>query len=85
MEERERSGLEEREESETLPLRQRAERNEGGRQSRTLLSHGRTKRRGASWESEPCVATDAMLDEHTMACMHKTQTHKPSCNNRGHE
>lgn len=62
MGELERSGAEEKEKSKTLPLRQRAERNERGRQSRTLLSHNRTKRRGASWESEPCAAADAMLD-----------------------
>lgn len=49
--------------SKTLPLRQRAERNGRGRQSRALLSHNRTKGRGASWESEPCAAAaDAMLD-----------------------
>lgn len=55
--ERKRFGVGEKEASETLPLRQRAKRNERGRQSRTLLSHSRTKRRGASWESEPCAAT----------------------------
>lgn len=70
MKEREGSEAEEREESETLPLRQRAERNERGRQSCTLLSHSRTKRGGASWESEPCAATDAMLDKHAIAHMH---------------
>ena len=69
---------EEREESETLPLRQRAESNEGGRQSRTMLSHSRTKRGGASWESEAYAATDAMLDKHAMPrAKIKTQTHKP--------
>lgn len=73
MKEQETSEVEEREESETLPLRQRAERNERGRQSRTLLSHRRTKRRGASWEPEPCAATDAILDKHTMAHMHKSK------------
>lgn len=78
MKERERSEGEEREESETLPLRQRAERNERGRQSRSLLSHGRTKRSGASWESEPCAAADAMLDDQTMVHIRrsKTQTHQ---------
>lgn len=56
-------GLEQRKrKSKTLPLRQRAERNGRGRQSRALLSHNRTKGRGASWESEPCAAADAMLD-----------------------
>lgn len=59
------SSEEEKEKSKTLPLRQRAERNRRGRQSRTLLSHNRTKRRGASWESEPCAAADAMLDGNT--------------------
>lgn len=56
-------GLEQRKrKSKTLPLRQRAERNGRGRQSRALLSHNRTKGRGASWESEPCAAAAAMLD-----------------------
>lgn len=67
MKERARSGEEAGAGSETLPLRQRAERNGGARQRRTMLPHGRTKRRGASWESEPCAAADAALDEDTMA------------------
>lgn len=76
MKERARSGEEASKGSETLPLRQRAERNEGARQRRTLLPHGRTKRRGASWESEPCTAADAMLDEHTMERMRKSNRKK---------
>lgn len=39
----------------------------GARQRRALLPHGRTKRRGASWESEPCVTATAAPDELTMA------------------
>lgn len=44
----------------------------GVRQRRTLLPHGRTKRRGASWESEPCAAAaaTAALDKLTMAHVH---------------
>lgn len=61
------------------PLRQRAERKELSRQSRTPLSQSITKRRDASWEPEPCDATDAMLDERTMAHIYKSKKQKVEC------
>lgn len=36
-----------------------------------LLSKSRTKRRDASWESEPFATTDATLDKHTLVHVHK--------------